>query len=192
VHTDVLANTLLELVGTDPPLEHGQHGRALLVSDGIECFRGLSGRRHGLPNRARGVEAIDVHRLQRVARGGKARVERRFPLVDDFALHPRGKAFVQPEVVPPRHGHQIAEPLMGELVGDDDRLAALGGRGRMGRVEQQHLFAVRDEPRVLHGPSAKIGNGNGVELGIRKGRPEVVGELLREPRRRLEGHGSEL
>ena len=40
-------------------------------------------------------------------------------------LHPRGKALVEPEVVPPLHGDQVAEPLVRELVGDHSAHALL-------------------------------------------------------------------
>ena len=51
-----------------------------------------------------------------------ARVE----LVADARLHPRGEALVEPQVVPPVHGHQVAEPLVGELVDDHLRNALPG------------------------------------------------------------------
>ena len=51
-----------------------------------------------------------------------ARVE----LVADARLHPRGEALVEPQVVPPVHGHQVAEPLVGELVDDHLRHALPG------------------------------------------------------------------
>ena len=40
--------------------------------------------------------------------------------ISSISLHERGKGFVEPEVVPPSHRNKIAEPHMGEFVGDDE------------------------------------------------------------------------
>ena len=41
--------------------------------------------------------------------------------VDGVVLHEGGEALVEPEVAPPVHGHQVTEPLVGNLVGHDCR-----------------------------------------------------------------------
>ena len=43
-----------------------------------------------------------------------------------FRPHPGSEPFVEPEIVPPRHGHEIAEPLVGDLVRDHFVNALLG------------------------------------------------------------------
>ena len=35
-----------------------------------------------------------------------------------FRPHPGSESFVEPEIVPPRHGDEITEPLVGHLVRD--------------------------------------------------------------------------
>ena len=39
--------------------------------------------------------------------------------INRHVFHHIGKAFIEPQVVPPLHGNQIAEPLMAELVRDN-------------------------------------------------------------------------
>ena len=39
------------------------------------------------------------------------------------------KALVEPEVCPPAHGHQVAEPLVGKFVGHDNCHVLLVGEG---------------------------------------------------------------
>ena len=53
-----------------------------------------------------------------------------------FRSHPRRESFIQPEIVPPRHRHQIAEPLVGDFVGDDFINPLLCCDRRILRVEQ--------------------------------------------------------
>src|SRR4030095_2381674 len=56
-------------------------------------------------------------------------IPREFPAQPDFPLwikmrcafgaHPRGKSFVEPKIIPPRHCHEIAEPLMRHFMCED-------------------------------------------------------------------------
>src|SRR5690606_28991414 len=75
------------------------------------------------------------------------------------------------------HGHEVAEPHVGQLVGDDvdDRLQlGLGGRGR---VDEQEALAEGDAAQVLHRPEGEVGDGDEVELVARVGQVEPVGEV---------------
>lgn len=51
-------------------------------------------------------------------------------MVDGEPADPGGEALVQPQLAPPVHGDEVAEPLMGQLVGDDvgDAVAVAVGR----------------------------------------------------------------
>ena len=48
-----------------------------------------------------------------------------------LVLHPAREAFVEPEVVPPRHGDEIAEPLVRHFVREDAEQAAAALRGEL-------------------------------------------------------------
>ena len=43
----------------------------------------------------------------------------RLERVNCYVFHHIGEAFVEPQVVPPVHGNEIAKPLMAELVRDN-------------------------------------------------------------------------
>ena len=46
--------------------------------------------------------------------------------VDCHVFHHISETFVQPQVIPPLHGHQITKPLVAEFVSDDGGDEALG------------------------------------------------------------------
>ena len=65
---------------------------------------------------------------------GEAEVDPALPLgpegVGGQHLHEGGEGLVQPDAVPPLHGHEVAEPHVGDLVGDhvgDPLQLGLGG-----------------------------------------------------------------
>ncbi len=96
-------------------------------------------------------------------------------VVDRLGFHPGGEALVEPEVVPPAHGDQIAEPLVGHLVGDGHGHVLAVLLGGVFRVDQQVALEVEDRPPVLHGAkAARAGGGHQVQLGQRIGDAEIV------------------
>ena len=74
-----------------------------------------------------------------------------------------GEPLVEPNVLPPFAGDQVACPLVGQFVGVGGLDAALVVRRRVGQVDQQGRFAVGDEAPVFHGaaliePGADLGH----------------------------------
>ena len=110
-------------------------------------------------------------------------------VVSRLGLHPRGEAFVQPELIPPRHGHQVAEPLVGHLVGDGgEHLLAVGLGGQLW-IDQQGVVEVENRPPVLHGREelAVPGPGHQIELGQRVRRVEVAVVEVEQLHRGVQG-----
>ncbi len=102
-------------------------------------------------------------------------------VVDRLAFHPGGEALVEPEVVPPAHGDQIAEPLVGHLVGDGDRNVLAILLAGVFRVDQEVALEVHDGAPVLHGAEAAgPGRGDQVQLGQGIGDGEVVVVIAKE------------
>ena len=72
---------------------------------------------------------------------------RRFARQPDFPIgikfrgalraHPGSESFVQPKIIPPSHGHEIAEPLVRDLVRDDCVDALLRFRRRIFGIEKK-------------------------------------------------------
>ena len=105
-------------------------------------------------------------------------LEARFPLgmqrIRDEGLHPAGETFVQPQVIPPGHGDEVAEPLVRHFVGDDFEhfLTVRFGGGL--RIEQEMVLRIEDRAPVLHGAALDLtGSGDQVELRQRKSDAEI-------------------
>ena len=58
------------------------------------------------------------------------------------------KALVEPEVVPPLHGDQVTEPVMGQLVDHDAGEVEVVVFSRV--VEKEFLFLKGNESSILH------------------------------------------
>src|SRR5258707_531056 len=84
--------------------------------------------------------------LRDAQRRTPARIEARRGL----ARHPRGEALVQPQVVPPGHRHEVAEPLVRDLVRDDAVDPLLLLQRIFARVVEEAAFVVGDRAPVLH------------------------------------------
>mmetsp|Transcript_2671 Transcript_2671/g.10384 ORF Transcript_2671/g.10384 Transcript_2671/m.10384 type:complete len:407 (+) Transcript_2671:1817-3037(+) len=104
----------------------------------------------------------------------------RVQLVRGEGLHPVREALVEPQVVPPAHGDQVAEPLVRQLVRDDRADALLlAGAHRLLVAEQRHL-SVRDQAPILHGAGSKVRDRNHIQLRQRiRNTEELVVELER-------------
>mmetsp|Transcript_8511 Transcript_8511/g.35010 ORF Transcript_8511/g.35010 Transcript_8511/m.35010 type:complete len:428 (-) Transcript_8511:93-1376(-) len=113
-------------------------------------------------------------------------------LVEDARLHPRRKALVEPQVVPPLHGHEVAEPLVREFVDDDFGDALKLARRRGGFVDEQVDLSVRHETPVLHRARRELRDGHHVGFRERVRQVEGLVVLVERGDRALEGEGPEL
>ena len=87
----------------------------------------ISSRRVGAcANGAGGGLGVEVERVIHAGDDGLVDVPLGMHGGDRLVLHPGGEAFVEPDVVPPLHGDQIAEPLVGHFMRDDERDFVLG------------------------------------------------------------------
>jgi len=66
-------------------------------------------------------------------------------VVDGEPSDPGGKALVEPEVGPPLHRHEVAKPLMSELVADNVGDVLLGLERRLALIVQEVDGAIRDK-----------------------------------------------
>ncbi len=65
-----------------------------------------------------------------------------------LVLHPAGEALVEPEIVPPAHGDEVAEPLVRQLVGNHHCHPLLRARARLTALVQQGRLSVTKHWRV--------------------------------------------
>jgi len=68
--------------------------------------------------------------------------------LDAKVLSPSGESFIEPEPIPPLHGHEVAEPLVSELVCDDNGDTLLGLRGCL-VGDQQSRLSVSDKAPIF-------------------------------------------
>ena len=150
VRLHVAPDAGLELRGADPRFEHRDDGAALLIRDRVERVGDVVGGFDLLADLARRHERVVAHDvgpvddlLDRRAPGG-------LPLGDRAVRHPGGEGLVEPDVVPPRERHVVAEPLVRDLVRVDRSLETLPLDRLVLGLRQQDRLRPGHEPRVLH------------------------------------------
>src|SRR4029450_10641844 len=91
-------------------LEHAEDRGALLVGEEVEHRLAVAGMPHLELDGPGVLETVYAHRSgPRYPEGGPP-LPLGLPGVDGEQLHERGEGLVQPDAVPPEHGHQVAEP----------------------------------------------------------------------------------
>src|SRR5882762_1529658 len=99
-----------------------------------------------------------------------------------FAAHPRGEPFVEPEVVPPRHGHEVPEPYVRHLMGQYFINILLSLAGGTFRIEEKPRFVIGDAAPVLHRTTEAARNSNLIQLRQRIWHAEIIVVVLQNLR----------
>src|SRR5580700_5664980 len=87
------------------------------------------------------------------------------------------KTFLQPEIIEPAHGGEIAKPLMRELVKQENvAIEVIAVRGRA--AEEHGFFPEKRSARVLHASIGKAGDQDEVILWKRERLREKFGEIV--------------
>ena len=173
VRGEVVAQTREEVVDSDIGDELLEHGCALGIGDAVEVDLdggdvrdvGGNGMRRGQLILAIGPRLLDVG--ERRPRAGVLGCLR-------LAQHrcERGEGFVEPQVVPPLHGDQVAEPHVRHLVQDGlgASLVVVVGHARPEDV----ILEERDGARVLHCACVELRHEELVVLAEGVGDAEVL------------------
>ena len=121
-----------------------------------------------------GCVAVPASRRNAASRDPFMTSQRRFPLrvqrFLDLAFHPGRETLVEPQIVPPVHGDEIAEPLVRHFVRDggkhapadpiaDDSLASTSRTGSKYMIAPQFSIAVKNW--LLPGTAIMSSLGNG-------------------------------
>ena len=173
---EVLPETDQERLDADPGHELLEHRRALGVGDAVEV--GLDGVQVVVVGRDR-VGRRELVLAQRPVLPGVG--EAGPGLLEPGVLHggvvtrPLRERLVEPEVVPPLHGHQVAEPHVGHLV-EDARRPELVERAVLAAAREV-LVADRHRAGVLHRAGVVLRH---VELVVLLERVGEVEGLLEE------------
>ena len=170
---EVAAHPGEERVPTHIGLELLQNRRALRIRNAIEIlfdrFDVVGVGRHRV--RRRQLVLIVRPRLLHIGERHPRRVILRHLRLGHHRP-PRGKRLIQPQIIPPGHGDQVAEPHVGHLV--QHRLAptliAMAGVLRSKHI----LVPVGDRAGVLHGPRIKLRHKQLIVFAERVGGPKIL------------------
>jgi len=156
VDLEVVAQSLHELFVAHVLPEHTHDCAALVVAYGIEDFVHVLGLVDGHANGVRGLETVELECAQ-------TNVVHKRVHVLEFGLQPvsaesldKGcKRLVQPQVIPPLHCYQVAEPLVGQLVADYLRHPDLLVHACI-LANEQVDFPLSHQTPILHGARFKL------------------------------------
>ena len=170
----VVADALAEVVGADVLLEHAHDRRTLFVRQDVVHAFGIGRGLDFVFDRAGAVQRVDV------VGGGAVEGEALPDLpvgavgVGGRRFHERGEGFLEPQAFPPLHGDEVAEPHVGELVGDHGNRTLLFRLGGLVFVDEEQNFAERDGAGVLHSAEREVGDRQHVDLVAEVRHAEVV------------------
>src|SRR6202789_316227 len=159
----------LPIIGLSQPLlEHAQYRRSLLIGDAVESGLNIVVAQYRLGGLARRKQAVAAHRTERALKPAEIPLKIRLQIHGGLALCPGGERLVEPDVVPPGDGNEVAEPLMGDLMGIDVEAGAIGGGRRVG-VDAQKRVAEYDQTGIFHGTGTEVRSAEQIQLveGIR-------------------------
>ena len=169
-----------------PVLHHPNHRARLAVRNVVEQRVDLRRRLRPCPDRPSGPTRVRIQRVVQVRRHVLVEVPLRLPLGRGLRLHPRRKALVQPQIVPPLRRHQVAEPLVRHLV-RHRRGHGFQLRQRPVLLVHQHLrLAERDASEVFHRARFEVRNRHQVQFRHRVFDAEVPVVILQVPLRRIQ------
>mmetsp|Transcript_104110 Transcript_104110/g.293600 ORF Transcript_104110/g.293600 Transcript_104110/m.293600 type:complete len:341 (+) Transcript_104110:1440-2462(+) len=174
---EISRQTLPEVLGAEQRVDHPHDAASLGIGDRVKHLFDLLSPLDGHLNRVAIAEAVEFKRPALLVNNKRLpKLPARLKLVRCKGLHPIGEALVEPEVVPPRHCHEVAEPLMGELVRYHDADSLLLGHGRSLEVAQEVHLTIRHQAPILHRSGREIRNGDHVQLrqGVRHAEKVVV------------------
>ena len=118
-----------------------------------------------------GVERVEAHRaLRGEPTRSMSAPQSGWKCCGGLVLHPAGEALVEPQIVPPRHGDEVAEPLVRHLVGfgaeDVLALALAGDRRVVSRIAYSKVkiapqFSIAPKNCDWPGPATLSSLGSG-------------------------------
>ena len=175
VSRKVPADTVAEAFGADVLLEHPKKAAALLVGEGVEHRVDFVGRAHRELDRPRRVEPVEGECNLPIATESDPALVLRLEVVQAAKGHVGRERLVQPDAVPPAHGHEVAEPHVCDLVLDHPGDALELVAGRMSGVGEQRGLTEGRTSEVLHRTPGEVGDRDQVELVAWEGLAKVLG-----------------
>mmetsp|Transcript_36497 Transcript_36497/g.65277 ORF Transcript_36497/g.65277 Transcript_36497/m.65277 type:complete len:253 (+) Transcript_36497:1970-2728(+) len=179
METKVVLKALAEIVVAKDGVEHAHHAASFAVRNGIEDLLYLRRIGDGNLDWMAAAEPIQLQGpLLLLAHVALPNVPLGRERVGSEGLHPICEALIEPQVIPPGHGDEITEPLVGQLVADHTADPLFHAGGHRGLVAKQCHLTVGNQPPVLHGASSEVRDRDHVTLWQREGdAKEIIVEL---------------
>ncbi|MCY1171662.1 hypothetical protein D9M73_117800 [compost metagenome] len=177
VFRHVAADTVAERVRTQCRFHHADDGLALGIGDAVKALANLVDGFDMADDRVRTRCRIDLQRAFAVLRHcGCRRIPIGVEIDARLVLHPRGETLVEPQIIPPFHGDQIAEPLVRHFMRDDGEDTLLAALRRALLVVEQLGLEIENRAPIFHRAEKLAGAraGDHVELGQGIRLPEIV------------------
>ena len=162
---EVVCHSFLEVVGTNVGLDHSQNTGPFAVADLVKQLLDFCGVADFGLDRMGALQAVSS-----LGSGGLCpdKVLPDGPLwiggVDGFLAHECREAFIEPYVIPPFHRDEIAEPHVGNLMGNDACNRFLGLDGRV-LVNVQAYLSIGYSAPVFHCAVREFRDSDLVEFG---------------------------
>lgn len=99
-------------------------------------------------------------------------------VVNRKPANPCGKPFVQPQLIPPVHGHQVAKPLMSQLMGNHVGDPVLELCVGFSFIVKNSGGSISDETPIFHGTHGELVNSKKIRLGERIVNTKDLGEVV--------------
>ena len=171
----VSAQAIAPYILASKSLQHGDDSFTLLVRDGIKRLACLLNGADLLNHRMRCHIGIQAHCTLAAIDAVQVALPFRVEMRGRLAFHPAGKTFVEPQVIPPRHGYEIAEPLVCNFMGVRCKDALAGAGAGDFWIVQQDAFEGKDGTPIFHSAEklALSGAGYIIELWQGIGRVKI-------------------
>ena len=147
-----------EVLLTNPSHHLTQHRGALCVGDAVEVHLNIGKVANLSHNRVgRGQLVLTVRPgLLRSGEGGPRLLRVAGVLRSSQGRHELREGLVQPQIIPPLHGDQVAEPHVSQLVQNGDGAALAQGLRNLGTEDVS--LQVGHAARVLHCAGVELGH----------------------------------
>ena len=178
---EVLGNSFEESLLAQVVGQHADSRASLEIANVVEDLVDVKSVPDGDVNGVTGTDAVESEgSLHTLVDKLRPHLPVRVHVVNSIPTGPGSETLVQPELIPPVHGDQVAEPLVSKFVRDNVGNVVLEARRSSGFIVEDTSGSVSDETPVLHGSVCEFVNSEQVGLGERVLNLENVGEEVND------------
>ncbi|KAI6764699.1 hypothetical protein HG531_012586 [Fusarium graminearum] len=181
VRLQVVGHTLEENLDTKVVGEHANGGATLEVADRVKDLVDIKSITNRNVDRVTGTNTVETESsLHTLVDKLSPNLPVRVQVVNSVPTDPGSKTLVEPELVPPVHGNEVTEPLVGKLVCDNIGNSVLESRVRGLLVVENLGSTVGNKTPVLHGTVSELVDSDQIGLGQRVVNVKDLGEEVND------------